>query len=140
MIEESSLQKQKEQIPNLMDAAIEAGDVSEIVKLRKQDQALGLWIEAEQLASIKNEIKSKQEEKKSADQSLQELEPELVKAKHAFLEAYKIAEDKYSAYAQIQVKAFALDQQHATVTEDLQTLNRTLIQMKNKLHGDGEKQ
>ncbi len=145
MIETENLKdliKQRNEIlPVELDRAIEAGDVSAIVKNKRKSDLLETFILAEQLANTKSEIKAKQEEKNAVDVELKTLlEPKLLEAKNAFLQAYAEAQKLYEFYGRIQIACFAKDQQHQVVTDDLQILNRKLIEMKNKLHNDGEKQ
>jgi hypothetical protein len=137
---ETSLQKQKEAIPELIDAAIEKGDVFEIVKANRRGAILDQFIICERLALIQKTIKENEAEKKSVAVELKELEPKLLAAKKDYETILEKLEAAYLFHGKLQLEAWSHDQRAIELTENISQMRAERFQLKTKLRNDGEKQ
>jgi chromosome segregation ATPase len=132
----TSLLERKNAIPDLISIAVDEGNVSEIVKLKKESGELDLQILAERMAKCRSEIESKEKEQIQVQLELDSLEQQTVAAREVYEEALKAADDALTAHQKLQFMAGSCDQKLILLFEDLQELKRKLEGMKLRITGD----
>ena len=130
---ETSLVEQQKEIPSLIDQAIDIGNVSQIVELKKRHDELSLQLIANRMAKIKSEIKSKKKEQIENESALKINTLKRQRVGIELDEALQVAQKIGDEYSKLEFEAGISDNKKRILEDSIRDLQSELEDLTNQL-------